>query len=183
MTGGFGLAYFQTKPFDGNEGNKHHIIYIYISIFDGHGFENSIYCVLMDILCFHCINIWRTWIWCLIFCDVFWDLHAFWLGYFGGKCVAKYSSTMWHTGMLYVLALLRDVQGHVVQYTMHEWSGSIFSSFLSLCKITKIYIYIIIYTVYIYSIYTVYIYIHIHIMIYTLYTYIYIYMVVYQNII
>jgi hypothetical protein len=55
MTGGFGLAYFQTKPFDGNEGNKHHIIYI--SIFDGHGFENSIYCVLMDILCFHCINI------------------------------------------------------------------------------------------------------------------------------
>ena len=38
----------------------------------------------------------------------------------GGKCVAKYSSTMWHTGMLYVLALLEDFQGNVVQYTMHE---------------------------------------------------------------
>jgi hypothetical protein len=34
MTGGFGLAYFQTKPFDGNEGNKHHIIYIYQYLMD-----------------------------------------------------------------------------------------------------------------------------------------------------
>ena len=30
MTSGFGLPYFQTKPFDGNEGNKHIYIYIYI---------------------------------------------------------------------------------------------------------------------------------------------------------
>jgi len=39
-----------------------YIIYIYISIFDGHGFENSIYCVLMDIIWFHGITIGRTWI-------------------------------------------------------------------------------------------------------------------------